>query len=444
MRLAIDQEEFSKLIKDVKLKTFRDSNTPGISIDFSEDSIFSSSSTINDDLSSNQILELKLRKIIFRSTYQEQIIFLYLYPIIDPNFNLITSWINCYRDLKKKKTRHRHKKNNSYKKKQRLMIEFLSLIYKLDDLKLRDKIIKLRILKNLLKETSNYEVIERLDNYKLSRIVNRTLKRSDHYEIKPYSKIKNILEIDTNSFAIEITRQISNVFCNITPHELISITFDPNFDKSRNISYFVNQFNQFSKLVPSEILKSKKEEEQKFILHYFIDLAERLYKLGNFHHMMAIIAGLNHISIKRMTFLWTHNGYTFKLNNLENILNPCNNFKNCRDLIEKNKEKLTIVPYLGIFISDILHIHDSEKGIINTNKGKRCNFEKLESIFNIINKFKILQKKTDYHQDITIMYFLITLDIISDNNKLYNLSREIIRKRSKIINQVSRRVSFRH
>ena len=445
MNLAIDQEEFTKLIKDVKLKTLHENNTPNRSIDFSEDSIFSSSSTITDVLSNNELLELKLKKIIFRGTYEEKIIFLYTYPIIDYNFNIILSWINLYKDLginKIKKYKHRMK--NIYKRKQKLMLEFLSLIYKLDDLKLRDKILKLRVMKNLIRGASNStDLIDRMDNYKLVRIVNRTLKKSDHYEIKPHSKIDNILKISTKSLAIEMTRQISNIFCSITPHELISITYDPEFDKSRNISYFVNQFNKFSKLVPTKILTSKKEEEQKNILHYFIDLAERLYKLGNFHHMMAIIAGLNHLSIKRIEYLWTNNAYNFKIGILENILNPYYNFKNCREKMEQVKETTNIVPYLGIFISDILHIYDGENGIINTKKGKGVNFVKLETTFNIIRKFKTLQKKSNYHQDITIQYFLNSLDIISDSNKLYDLSRGIIKKRSKIFQQVSRNVSFK-
>lgn len=72
------------------------------------------------------------------------------------------------------------------------------------------------------------------------------------------------------------------------------------FRKTQNIEHYADWFNRLSRLVASEICKNLKKTHRVRLIEFFIDVAKECWNIGNFNSLMAVVAGLNNNSVKRL------------------------------------------------------------------------------------------------------------------------------------------------
>lgn len=128
--------------------------------------------------------------------------------------------------------------------------------------------------------------------------------------------------------------------------------------KAPNIVQFTRRFNQTTFWCQKEILNCKRIETRGKMITIFIKIAKRLNELHSFNSLMAIIVALKGAPIYRLKKTWSQ--YVSKrdtalFERLSDIMLDTNdNKRKMRDTIMNCK--LPCIPFLGLFLTDLIHI----------------------------------------------------------------------------------------
>ena len=249
-------------------------------------------------------------------------------------------------------------------------------------------------IKNKYKESINYsnKVLKKMKNI-------ASLKRAKaHWKKLPYEKLFpvkrllefkirdpnkplsffNVLEYESEEIAKEITRVSYHIFSKIQPKEFFKGVFTKkNKDiTSPNITEITNRFNKLSFWVIEEILSYDHVEDRAKAIEKFIDISNDLINLNNFNDSMSIVSSLGQIIINNLVKTWKHvskeSNKTFQ--NLKNILNFQDNYKNIRNKIDEclqNNEPY--IPFLGPYNKRICFLEEygpyvKDISLINVDK----------------------------------------------------------------------------
>jgi len=169
----------------------------------------------------------------------------------------------------------------------------------------------------------------------------------------------------------------------VQPYELMNKAWCRNDLKYRaeHIRNLIDRFNAVSLWVASSILWSEKVKDRSKILTRFIKISRELWNLGNFSTSLAMIAGINNASIRRLknTFSLLKTKIQSELEFLDNQLTSLNSFQLLRDTIHSRPPP--IIPYLGVYLRDLTFIEDGNKDKIDG----LINFRKMELVYNVID-----------------------------------------------------------
>ena len=128
------------------------------------------------------------------------------------------------------------------------------------------------------------------------------------------------------------------------------------------------------------------------VIEKFIKIAKISRKLGNYNTLLAIISGLNLVSVSRLKATWeaVDSKRTKQLEELEAFLSPANNYKAYRAHMDDTDYPQLRIPILSLFIKDLFFTNDgnstySEK--LDEKGNKLINMEKLETIYKKTNTF---------------------------------------------------------
>ncbi|PRP78814.1 hypothetical protein PROFUN_00987 [Planoprotostelium fungivorum] len=119
-------------------------------------------------------------------------------------------------------------------------------------------------------------------------------------------------------------------------------------------------------------------------IEYSIKLADHCLQLRNFADLVAIMAGLHHSSVFRLKLRWAavkaQEMKTFK--HLSEVVNVDGGHKQIRILMDSATPPL--VPFLGPLFHDLIYLEENS----TYDENSHINWQKLEAVANIINKFK--------------------------------------------------------
>lgn len=203
--------------------------------------------------------------------------------------------------------------------------------------------------------------------------------------------------VDDRYNTLEIAQQLTLIefefFKNISPEDFICFLGSNSQKMETNLSIMINHFNDVSRWVADTILRTQKCRSRAKKMEKFIYVAEHLKKLQNFETCMAIISTLNETPINRLNFtkakmkksaikIWeelnellsAENSYSRYRKKLENIDPPC-------------------IPYLGIYLRDLIYWNEPSMDNGQTNSEKIINFTKKKYIFNIISTVQRYQNE---------------------------------------------------
>lgn len=199
------------------------------------------------------------------------------------------------------------------------------------------------------------------------------------YSKKSYSLPPNTTISDVGSIVfscqqvspVELASQITlldfPIFNAIQPEELTSCgwTKKNKHTLAPNVVAFTKRFNHTTFWTVQEILNGVSPKDRAEIISHFIKVAKKLHDINNLHSLFAVISALKSASVHRLKESWllVSRKDQQQLDRLSQLFDESDNWAALRKCI--NQFKLPGIPYLGIFLTDIIYIdllHPSKSG----------------------------------------------------------------------------------
>lgn len=173
----------------------------------------------------------------------------------------------------------------------------------------------------------------------------------------------------------------ADLFRSITPAELSRMAWQKSGKEitSPNVLASLKFFNDLSFYVSHSVCSSSSEDARATMIKQHLQLAELCFGMGNFSTIMAVIGGLNNVSVQRLKKTWKQLGASSdKLwKRLNNLMDSKQNYAKYRAaLLDFRTQKRPSVPFLGVFLRDITFIEDGNEDYLDEKRGK-LNREKL-------------------------------------------------------------------
>ncbi|CAF4267349.1 unnamed protein product [Rotaria sp. Silwood2] len=224
---------------------------------------------------------------------------------------------------------------------------------------------------------------EEIDNYNSNNNNNNSLLLNDlsfhnddiingslHYAVYD-TALFDVLKVDPEDFA-----------------ELISCSWSSKskLEKAFHIVQFTRRFNQVNFWTQGELLRADILKNRIEILSHFIRIAKKLFDFNNINGCMAVVMALQSAPIYRLQKTWMglskRDRTTFS--NLKEFVSSNENWKRLRHHLSNTK--LPCIPYLGIYLTDIIRIDTlhPHRGGLETNQRKNA----MNNICRIISEFQ--------------------------------------------------------
>ncbi|CAF3507564.1 unnamed protein product [Rotaria sp. Silwood1] len=236
---------------------------------------------------------------------------------------------------------------------------------------------------------------------------------SIHYGVYD-TTVFDVLKVDPEDFASQITLMDLPVFKAITPDELTSCSWSSKakLEKAFHIVQFTRRFNQVNFWVQGELLRADILKNRTEILSHFIRVAKKLYEFNNINACMAVVMALQSAPIYRLQRTWAglskRDRTTFS--NLKEFVSSNENWKRLRHHLTNTK--LPCIPYLGIYLTDLIRIDTlhPHSGGLETN----------QQINQKINEFKKLSNGSSQQAKISSIIRTMIAEFNKDVDKLSN------------------------
>ncbi|XP_071537513.1 ras-specific guanine nucleotide-releasing factor RalGPS1-like isoform X6 [Panulirus ornatus] len=206
-------------------------------------------------------------------------------------------------------------------------------------------------MKALTKAAYSYGTLPRIHSHKSASLP----ARGKDAENPP---VLDLLRVAPEDLATQITRMDFPVFKSITPEELTSCgwTKKDKIKSAPNVVEFTRRFNHVSFWVVREILNAGGAKQRAEMMGHFIKVAKKLNELHNFHSQFAIVSALQSAPIFRLNKTWGALSRKDRqhFERMTELFSDKNNWEQLRSHV--NSLKLPMIPYLGLFLTDLVYI----------------------------------------------------------------------------------------
>ncbi len=356
------------------------------------------------------------------SDQNTQINFLKIYPLFKKDQNIMLLWKQYYLKL------HEH---NSIENQMNCdsMIEFLTFALEYDLVEYKTtEILSIITMMDSFNDVTNRDLIKASVIKGKTNTCHKKIALIDDPRIfGPIVNI-NIKELSPQEIALELTRKFAYIVEKITYHELLYVAqHDNKYNKYENelitpIEVLIDDFHKLSYIVFYSILVDDKNDIARIkTLKHILKICEELKNLNNFHALFAIIAALNNSIIQRLDNLWKNKKFNNVLVELTEMINPCNNYRNYRNLVKKNI-KNNMVPYIGLTICDIKHVLECPLYDIPNND---FNTDVYNIVLAILSSFKNIQLNYTITKNEKIYKWFSNINTIHSESYFYDISNSL-------------------
>ncbi|KAL6054918.1 Son of sevenless 1 [Balamuthia mandrillaris] len=136
------------------------------------------------------------------------------------------------------------------------------------------------------------------------------------------------------------------------------------------LQVMTRRFNATSQWVAFEVLSVTDHKRRALVVKHFIKVAQHLLALNNFNGIQEVLAGLQCAAVYRLKRTWrklsrNHKEVMAAFTQLKELMSDFGSYKNYRQALVATSPPC--IPYLGIHLSDILHIEDGNPDFIDKN-----------------------------------------------------------------------------
>lgn len=172
------------------------------------------------------------------------------------------------------------------------------------------------------------------------------------------ARLFDLLLIDPEDFASQITLMDWPVFKAISPEELTSCAWNTKskLDKAPNVVEFIRRFNHTNFWVQKEILHASSARVRSDVLSKMIKVAKKLLDLNNLNGLKAVITALLSAPIYRLESCWNSISRRDRLtfNSLSELVSEEENRHKLRKHLSMTS--LPCIPFLGLYLTDLVYI----------------------------------------------------------------------------------------
>ena len=175
---------------------------------------------------------------------------------------------------------------------------------------------------------------------------------------------------------VEIARQTSllhmDLFMKIRPMELCRVVWDDSKigGEAGNLQALVKNFDSFMQCCLFSVIEGEDTKTRTKRFWNWVETAQALREMQNFHGMMSVVCALTHPSISRMSKLMASiekgpKAMKEKFHELCDICDIGSDYKKYRDLLETITDEKPCIPFIGVFQRELVYVHESFKSRVN-------------------------------------------------------------------------------
>eukprot|EP01129_Flabellula_baltica_P014536 TRINITY_DN6981_c0_g1_i1.p1 TRINITY_DN6981_c0_g1~~TRINITY_DN6981_c0_g1_i1.p1 ORF type:complete len:1107 (-),score=304.83 TRINITY_DN6981_c0_g1_i1:11-3331(-) len=206
----------------------------------------------------------------------------------------------------------------------------------------------------------------------------------------------NLTDMDPEEVARQLTLVEWDLWKKIEPWECLNLAWTKKDKEERapNLLTMIDRFNLVSGWVASTICTIENQNKRCKAAKKFVQIADALYRMGNFNGVMEIISGLNRGPVYRMkatvAAITTKDKACNKtLEFLKELTDRQKNYANMRSALRNANPPL--IPYLGMYLTDLTFIEEGNPDTIG--EYNLIHFYKCRLISNSISSIKQYQQQ---------------------------------------------------
>lgn len=175
------------------------------------------------------------------------------------------------------------------------------------------------------------------------------------------------------------------------------------YNKNKGVNLVISRFNLMVNWVISEILLTKAQSERIHLISRFIHIAQHCYAMQNYASMMQILLALTSEKIGHLKQTWKNllPGDILSLKNLEELTSPLKNFLNLRLSINQIKPSKGCIPFVGLYLSDLIFNAERPATIKGGLEEKMINFSRFRtSVYIVKSLSQCIEWSDNYKIDV--------------------------------------------
>lgn len=175
------------------------------------------------------------------------------------------------------------------------------------------------------------------------------------------------------------------------------------YNKNKGVNLVISRFNLMVNWVISEILLTKAQSERIHLISRFIHIAQHCYAMQNYASMMQILLALTSEKIGHLKETWKNllPGDILSLKNLEELTSPVKNFLNIRLSINQIKPSKGCIPFVGLYLSDLIFNAERPATIKSGLEEKMINFSRFRtSVYIVKSLSQCIEWSNNYKIDV--------------------------------------------
>ncbi|TDL26433.1 ras GEF [Rickenella mellea] len=175
-------------------------------------------------------------------------------------------------------------------------------------------------------------------------------------------KTNDLLRMDVLDLAQQLTLYEHRLYSEIRAPECLMWPKTQKGDSVANLVAFCATHDKLAAWVKMSVLANDGLGKRADSIDFWIRIAEKCRVMNNLSSLSAISAALSSTVLARLHLTWAHVGRSSHLEPLTKLNEPTSNFTAYRTLYQSIEGPC--VPFIGMFLSDLLHVQDSLKDTV--------------------------------------------------------------------------------